>query len=100
VTTTDYEQFVLSNWRGTEPGSLREAYIMATGLGGETGEVLEWLKKDMRDGGRSPIALQLELGDVLYYLTRLGLEYGFTLTSIMDANKEKLDARRTTGSGA
>ena len=64
-------------------------------VGGESGEVLELLKKHVRDGKAPGKSLLLELGDLLYYLTRVGQEYGYNLPEIMSANIEKLRERDT-----
>ena len=67
------------------------------GLVGEVGEVVEHVKKDRREGERrKPIdeeKLTLELGDVLWYLTRTASEYGIELKDIATDNIEKLRAR-------
>jgi hypothetical protein len=58
----------IGNHRKIKKFTKRCDYIMAVGLGGETGEVLEVLKKSVRDG-KSPELKQnltLELGDALY----------------------------------
>ena len=68
------------------------------GLCGEAGEVADKVKKVMRDqGGRfSPdviAALQLELGDVLWYVAQLATELGLELDQIAQANLDKLASR-------
>ncbi len=74
----------------------------ALGLGGESGECLEKLKKLVRDGdggdfiGKA-IALKLELGDVLWYLSQLARDFGFTLQDVADANLAKLRSREERG---
>jgi NTP pyrophosphatase (non-canonical NTP hydrolase) len=69
------------------------------GLNGEAGEVAELIKKAMRnEGGEiSPERIELlkkELGDVLWYLTRLADELGTDLAEVAQANVEKLYARK------
>lgn len=102
---SQYERFVAEQWSHRrnaaagpaprlQPEALRQLYIMATGLAGETGEVMEHLKKYVRDGKLDRDALALELGDVLYYLVRIGAEFGFSLDEIQRRNVEKLMARR------
>lgn len=95
----EYEQFVRREW-GKADDALRELFIMVTGLAGETGEVCELIKKDVR--GRSgheldPRKLLLELGDVQNYLTRIAQRYGFTLAQVQSANIAKLESRRVFG---
>lgn len=98
VMTVSYDNWVVNNWGGLCPkdgDDLRQLFIMTTGLAGESGEVLELLKKAVR--GRQPVDvenLKLELGDVLYYLTMLANRHGFTLADVIRANVQKLEARR------
>ena len=65
---------------------------------GEAGEVADKVKKVLRDrqGNFSPevIAdLQLELGDVLWYVAQLATELGLELEQIAQANLDKLASR-------
>lgn len=65
-------------------------------LNGEAGEVAEWYKKAVLRKNKIGLTdqdLLEELGDVLYYLTRLAQLKGWTLKEVMQANKEKLDKR-------
>ena len=68
------------------------------GLCGEAGEVADKVKKVIRDGqGQfSPAvidALQLELGDVLWYVAQLASELGLDLEAVAQANLDKLASR-------
>ncbi len=68
------------------------------GLCGEAGEVADKVKKVMRDqnGVFSPeviAALQLELGDVLWYVAQLATELGLELDQVAQANLDKLASR-------
>ncbi len=74
----------------------------ALGLAGETGEVVEKVKKIMRDKegvlteeDRERIAQ--ELGDVLWYLTQLATELDLRLEDIARKNLEKLLSRKKRG---
>ncbi len=72
------------------------------GLNGEAGEVAEQIKKAMRnDGGRlTPErleALKKEVGDVLWYLSRLAAELNTSLEEIAQINVEKLSGRKDKG---
>lgn len=63
------------------------------GLCGESGECAEWWKKIGHRKGESGLTqedLLLELGDVLHYLTRISLSFGWTLDRVMEGNVEKL----------
>ena len=68
------------------------------GLCGEAGEVADKVKKVMRDqnGVFTPeviAALQLELGDVLWYVAQLATELGLELDQVAQANLDKLASR-------
>lgn len=68
----------------------------ALGLCGEAGEAVEHVKKSIRKDHATELnrhAFALELGDVLWYLTRLANLTGFTLYEIMHLNVRKLEAR-------
>jgi NTP pyrophosphatase (non-canonical NTP hydrolase) len=72
-------------------------YIM--GLSGETGEVSEKFKKMYRDAGGVMSSefkedVKKELGDVLWYVSSIAHELGFTLEEIAEANINKIESRR------
>ncbi len=74
----------------------KQEFITTLGLAGEVGEVLELLKKEMRDGvsrNETNSKILLEFGDVLHYLTIKIHERGMTLTQVADANMDKLRKR-------
>jgi len=101
VNTYDYDQFVNKTWFGGEDN----AQVIATfGLCGEAGEFAEKMKKLYR-GDQPPPSLEsaaMELGDVLFYLTKSAHILGLNLDQIMALNKSKLDSRieRGTWSGS
>lgn len=73
----------------------------ALGLAGETGEVMEKIKKIIRDknGVFSPTPedleeLKKELGDVLWYLSALAFYNGIDLDDVARANLDKLKSRK------
>ena len=73
----------------------------AIGLGGEAGEVLDLIKKGIfHQQGIDLIKLKKELGDVLWYLSALCTQFGFTLDDVMETNIEKLKARFPNGYNA
>lgn len=66
-------------------------------LNGEAGEVAEWYKKAILRGNPgdkyTELDLKHELGDVLFYLTRICKLKNWTLKEVMDANVIKLKDR-------
>ena len=70
------------------------------GLIGETGEVIDLIKKHLYQG--HPIddilpKLQNELGDVMWYLCMLANMYGLTMSSVLADNIAKLKKRYPDG---
>ena len=93
----EFQDFIRSDWYSYEKkkgGGLKSMFIMTVGLAGESGEVCELIKKNVRDGKEIKKDLLLELGDVLHYLTRIGQEFNMSLEDIMQANIIKLKERR------
>lgn len=66
----------------------------ALGLCGEAGEVAEKIKKFLRDAVLDHNALRLELGDVLWYVSAMATEFGWTLEEVAQGNLDKLRARK------
>lgn len=89
---TDYEHTcsLTKYLDGLEPGDVK-AYL-AIGLAGEVGEVLNLVKKKQyyTDYRLDYTALKDELGDVLYYLTNLITDCGWSLEEIMEINSKKV----------
>jgi len=88
------------------PGVGNNFVYPTLGLAGETGEVVEKIKKLMRnDGINDPHAiprekkdeLAKEMGDVLWYLAQLATELEITLETIAQKNLEKLQSRKERG---
>lgn len=75
----------------------KEIVVSVMGLAGETGEVCELIKKDIRDGNIDKIALKKELGDILAYLTNVANMYDFSLEDVAVANIDKLEDRMNRG---
>jgi len=70
----------------------------ALGLCGEVGEILEKLKRVLRDGAQiDKEALKKELGDVLWYLSSLAAELGIELEDVAITNIQKLTSRIERG---
>jgi NTP pyrophosphatase (non-canonical NTP hydrolase) len=76
-------------------GKLTRLHNYVYGLNGETGEFTDYLKKVIFHYHRQDDeAVKSELGDILYYLTRLCVEFGFTLEEVADYNVNVKLAKR------
>jgi NTP pyrophosphatase (non-canonical NTP hydrolase) len=80
----------------------RELEYLALGLASEAGEVCGKIKKVIRDNqGVLPEAVKIattdELGDMLWYITRLCDSLGLSLTELLQHNYEKLSSRKERG---
>lgn len=91
MTNTEYREFVQE---------FNQAGFQATclGLAGETGELLELIKKREYHGKNiSKDRIKDESGDLLFYLTGLLIEEDLSIEEIMDFNTDKLRARYPKG---
>ena len=99
----EYQAGVNATWRSTpRPLTFFEQQIMAAelGLSGETGEISENIKKGIFHEKAELLDKDLmckELGDALYYLTKMGDLFGLTLEQIAAANNLKLAKRYPEG---
>ena len=85
--------------RGCRVCGFRTLYVITVGLAGEVGDVMELLKKHIRDN--TPIDKQhlaCELGDVLVYLIRIANRFDLTFDEVVEAVADKLDKRVAKGS--
>ncbi len=90
-----YSDWVESMWFSGKDRPAEEAITIATlGLTGEVGEVMELMKKRLRDGTFDKENLKKELGDVLYYWCKLGRYFELSPSEIISANIEKLESRK------
>lgn len=81
-------------------GSTVELAYLALGMVCEAGECGDILKKILRDGNHSEERndqIVKEVGDILWYLTRLMHVCGISGSRIVQANIEKLTARKAAG---
>ena len=97
ITEQQYRAEVLRTYAGGEDLQSKMT-LAALGLAGETGEVVDHVKKLLFQGHPlDPQHLKKELGDVFWYFT-LALEAcGFSLADIMACNVEKLRRRYPDG---
>lgn len=66
----------------------------ALGLAGESGEVIDLIKKKVFQGRDISLAdFQEELGDVLWYVANIASEVGINLSDIVENNRQKLEER-------
>lgn len=98
-----FNQYVLENIDTIDyPNAGNNLYYPALGLGGEAGEVLEKIKKIMRDQKgkiteENRIAIRKELGDQLWYIFALCFELNISLESVAYENIYKLKDRKKRG---
>ena len=80
-------------------GAGKSLTIMAMGFAGETGEVIEKIKKIFRGDPDAPDmpAIKKELGDAFFYLVRLCRYFGWQPSEVIGTNIDKLDDRRARG---
>ena len=81
------------------PSIGRNIYYPVIGLGGESGEVLEKIKKVMRDKNgkideKTSIEIIKELGDVMWYVANIACELQIDLEEIAKINIDKLSSRK------
>lgn len=69
----------------------------ALGLCGEAGEVAEKVKKQVRDGVFNRYEVAKELGDVLWYLSNIANDIGYSLKEVANINVDKLTGRKGRG---
>jgi NTP pyrophosphatase (non-canonical NTP hydrolase) len=69
----------------------------ALGLAGETGEVVDCIKKGVRDGTLDREKLIKEMGDMLWYWIRLCKIFGLPPEDIAYENLLKLEDRKKRG---
>jgi NTP pyrophosphatase (non-canonical NTP hydrolase) len=96
----EYETFVQEHV-SLELDTKRERLMLGCfGLAGESGEVVDTLKKAIfhgRDIGGVTEKVLLEMGDVLWYYVLLLSTLGITLDEVITANIAKLDKRHAEG---
>ena len=98
----DYQKIIETFAVYPRDNELMAISYLTLGLNGEAGEVADQVKKAIRnDGHISPerrAKILDEIGDVLWYLTRLTIEFDTPLADIAQANIDKLEKRRQENS--
>ena len=97
---SEYQEKALTTALYPNQGS--NPYYPALGLGGEVGEVLNKVKKIMRDHDGMITdeyreILKKELGDVMWYLAATATELGLNLEEVAQLNLDKLASRKERG---
>lgn len=92
----EYQKWTLSTavYPGAGKHGFDEATYLTLGLVSEAGEVAGKLKKIIRGDTVQPEAFLAEIGDVLWYLTRLIDNVGLTVEDVADFNHHKLEERK------
>ncbi len=95
--TYQAEQQALAVYPGQ--GSNIGLFYAVLGLAGEAGEVANKVKKLLRDGvtPEAQDAIRAELGDVLWYVSAISSENGWSLADIAEENIDKLRSREARG---
>ncbi len=96
----DYQKVIETFAVYPRDNELAALSYLALGLNGEAGEVADEVKKAIRNDGeisetRRAKILE-EIGDVLWCITRIAIEFDTPLENIARANIEKLEHRRLT----
>lgn len=90
---SEYQEFAS---KGIHGATLEREPVVgfALGLVGETGEVVDDIKKRIYHGRDIPLQHTAEeLGDVLWYVANIATQYGFNLDDIVAQNMKKLKNR-------
>lgn len=66
-------------------------------LSGEVGELHSMVAKYIRDGKLDMDLVKKELGDILWCLAAVAVDYGFTLDDVAETNLAKLQKRKKNG---
>ena len=71
---------------------------LCMGLAGESGEVVDYIKKCMYHGHKlEKEKLFEELGDIMWYLTNIASLFSLPMDNILDVNIKKLEERYPDG---
>lgn len=84
------------------PDQGKNFVYISLGLAGEGGEIADKVKKILRDkkgiiDAETKKEMCYELGDVLWYVSQMGVELGLSLEEIAEKNLEKIFSRKERG---
>ncbi len=93
----DYQR--LATTTAVYPKAGNNIYYPALGLSGEAGEVCNKISKIIRDFNdivtdEMKMSLEKELGDVIWFVSRLATELGLSLDEIAENNIRKIQSRK------
>jgi NTP pyrophosphatase (non-canonical NTP hydrolase) len=91
--TMDFDAYIYEARKTAIYPRNRSLEYLALGLASEAGEVAGKIKKWLREDDYDAYIAD-ELGDVLWYMTMLGDELGYSLDEIMERNIAKLQDRQ------
>jgi NTP pyrophosphatase (non-canonical NTP hydrolase) len=95
-----YQLDAMTTARKTDPPDQRTINA-ALGLAGEAGEIADMVKKWQFQGHDiDDDKMELELGDVLWYVAQMAGARGFMMSRVMERNVKKLAARYPDGFSA
>jgi NTP pyrophosphatase (non-canonical NTP hydrolase) len=107
MSTQDYQNWVISkdvknynvvSTRLAEEVELLRLFHAAVGVSGESGELLDAVKKAVIYGKKLDMTnVKEELGDILFYVTLAASSIGVNLDTLMQLNQDKLNKRYPTG---
>jgi NTP pyrophosphatase (non-canonical NTP hydrolase) len=79
---SEFQAFFIKHQENYKIDENNRLALMTLGLAGECGEVIELVKKDIRDGVVDKKKVAEELGDVMAYLAIVAEYYGYDLDEI------------------
>lgn len=98
MTTDEYQAFFVEHSKNFKMKESDVLAVYALGLAGETGEIIEHIKKYIRDGELDREALIDELGDQQGYFACLCSYFGISMQEAMDASIKKAIRRKNNNS--
>lgn len=98
----EYQQTSLRTWNPPSRDKVFDILYLTLGVVGEAGEVAEKIKKVLRNdlgvfSEDKKLELKKELGDVIWYLSTLSYELGFSFNDVAQMNVDKLSSRLERG---
>jgi NTP pyrophosphatase (non-canonical NTP hydrolase) len=98
----DYQKQASRTDKTTNDDRIYSLMYLSMGLAGETGEVVEKMKKIIRNdkgvvSNEQRDLLKKELGDVLWYVSQLAKAFDISFSEVAQANLDKLADREKRG---